>query len=231
MKSGNLSTVQKLAATLASAVLLCVGLAGCSQIPIDRTQDSGIVSSLAKVKTVGGPQGWTVRKSSLSIVEPSRPGTPYNLTRGDLYVQFKLDTASFAGVTGWDSPAVPVSDKTQVTAICTMFVSWLVNASSANQVNTAAANLGDYYLEDCTQTLMDPNAEKGPMVWFIEPSIGHSVPSWYVGGVVTYTDTTAMITAVLGFNGAAYSDAEGGNPLLPSTAPGGKKTATAKAHS
>jgi len=153
---------------------------------------------------IGGPDGWATHKGSLSLVDPSRFGEPLVLVRNGQNMQFKLDTNTFSGITGWDSGSIQRSDAGQVKGICQMFTGWLVGASQ--QIGSSAAELKDYWADDCVQTIQDPSADPGVNIWFTEPSKTNSGQgSWFTGALIDYEGDKATLVAVLGFNGYPYA--------------------------
>jgi hypothetical protein len=212
---------QSIVSAVVALSAACMLLAGCSSdAPTDHTADPNLNTAITKMTSIGGPQGWMPRKQSLSLVDPSLPGEPFVISRGGMTFQFKLDTSTFATVTGWDSGDVDRTNKLQANTVCQMFTGWLV--TTAQTINSPAAGMKEYWVDECSQILTDPKAEDGESVWFIEPSKNQAREVWFVGALIKVSGNVGQITALLGANKYPYSTGDvgiGGGGTLPTFKP------------
>lgn len=210
---------------VAASACAILALTSCAQEPVDRSFDPHLSLAMSRMVQVGGPDGWVTRTASLALVDPSQPGEALVLTRQGITAQFRLGDATFFAVTGWDSGEFDRRNPVQVAAVCQMFTGWLVQG--ARNILSPAAELQDYWPEECAQVVGDPKATIGETVWFTEPSILQVQEAWFLGGLVKVDGDTAQVTAVLGVKKFPYAaDLPDPEPSTGRPAPSGSRSAS-----
>lgn len=156
----------------------------------------------SRISAIGGPEGWEARKTSVALIDSTADTT--KTERRDTStasVELLLSKTNFEALGGWQSKTFDAADPKTVTEQCEDFTKWVLMA--AERVNSTAADLQDYWTDDCRSTLASADGEQ---FWFVEWPKGEASLEevWFVGGLVSRKEDTAQLTAVVGVKNVPY---------------------------
>lgn len=193
----------RLCGVILGVPMVILVLSGCSQFEepsVDHSKSPALQSMTTRISQIGGPEAWEPRTRSVAVVDPTADRSKTDRRDTDTAsVELLLNENNFEALAGWDSPTFDASDPEKVTAKCSQFTEWLLDAAA--QVKSSALELQNYWTDDCRSNLAQAEGEQ---VWFVENSGQNPVDAWFVGGLITRNGDDATLTAVVGVKNVAY---------------------------